>query len=88
MGGRFASTMTVLCCAAALSSPAAALPPSSRLEGSAAAVPVLLVCDAEGCRHRFKGYRARPNWNGYWARQAEEAATAERARPVASRSRR
>ncbi len=56
--------------------------------GSAAAVPVLLVCDAEGCRHRFKGYRARPNWNGYWARQAEEAAAAERARPVASRSRR
>ena len=86
MGARFASAMAALCAAAALSPPAGALPVSPLPRRAAAAIPVLLVCDADGCRHRFNGYRARPNWNGYWARRAEEAAAP--ARPAASRSRR
>lgn len=86
MPGRFASGLMALC-AAALPSLAAALPVPPRPGSAAVAVPVLLVCAADGCRHRFKAYRARPSWNGYWARQAEEDAPAA-VRPTASRARR
>ena len=72
MPGWFASGVLAVAAAASLPSPACALPAPPRPGRAVAATPVLLVCDPDGCRHRFNGFHARPHWNGYWARRAAE----------------
>lgn len=47
---------------------AAATTCAEAVVGTKDLTPVMLVCNADGCRHRFKSYRARPEWNSYWSR--------------------
>ena len=48
---------------------AAAMSRAGAVAGTKDLTPVMLVCNADGCRHRFKSYRARPEWNSYWSRE-------------------
>lgn len=52
-----------------LSQSVAAMPLLPVVAGPNDFTRVLLVCNADGCRHRFKSYRARPEWNNYYSRE-------------------
>ena len=59
---------------------ASAVPISSLTPRVDKSVKTMLVCTADGCRHRFNSYRARPEWNRYMLR---EHAPEREAAPVA-----
>lgn len=58
--------------------PAAAMPRVPSLWAPSGVGRAMMVCTADGCRHRFRSYRARPAWNAYMMREhppEPEAAT-------------